>query len=226
MGWRMDYNSPAGLQYIRNKSYAAFAQADWHLTKKFTVTTGARATREDRETTSDSLITINGDGAALNPVVTPSGVQLGGFASSATGALGRGANSAAQLSLADQVANRYFASLSHRFRCGLRPITSRQQAQVAAAKAIRLSQLGVVYGPTEAQPFKKTQPAFVVSPSYKFSDTKRVTSPAVRRESRHRAGCPTALPISWSRKRIISYEIGLKSSLLHRTPEPSMRTFT
>src|SRR5206468_4094681 len=70
-GLAMDYNSPAGFEYIRYNSHAVFAQADWHVTKKFTVTTGARATREDRGTTSDSLITDNGDGSALNPVASP-----------------------------------------------------------------------------------------------------------------------------------------------------------
>src|SRR3984893_11158524 len=171
-GLAMDYNSPAGLQYIRNKSAAAFAQPDWHLTKALTVSTGARATHEDRENTSDSMITNNGDGAALNPVASPSAVQLGGFASSGTGALIAGANSAAQLSLADQVANRYFGlAISPAPGAAYAKLTSQQLAQVAAAKAIRLSQLGVVYGSINAQPFKKTQPAFVVRPSSKFSDT-------------------------------------------------------
>src|SRR5204863_5003747 len=119
------------------------------------------------------LITNSGDGAALNPVVTPSGVQLGGFDSGATtGALTAGANSAAQLSLADQVANRYFGvAITSVPGAAYAKLTSQQQAQVAAAKAIRVAQLGVVYGPTNAEPFKRTQPAFVVSPSYKFSDT-------------------------------------------------------
>src|SRR5581483_1083123 len=167
----MDYNSPAGYQYIRNKSYAAFAQADWHLTHALTITTGARATREDRETTADSLITTNGDGGALNPVVI-NGVGLGGFATTTTGALTPGANSAAQLSVADQVANRYFGvALTSVPGAAYAKLTGAQQGQVAAAKAIRLAQLGVIYGPTQAQPFKKTQPAFVISPSYKFSDT-------------------------------------------------------
>jgi len=218
-GLAMDYNSPAGLQYIRNKSYAAFAQADWHLTKKFTVTTGARATREDRETTSDSLITINGDGAALNPVASPSGVQLGGFASSATtGALTAGANSAAQLSLADQVANRYFGvAITSVPGAAYTKLTSQQLAQVAAARAIRLAQLGVVYGPTEAQPFKKTQPAFVVSPSYKFSDTETGYISWQYGEKAGIAQVVNGISDLVEPEKNNSYEIGLKSSLLHRT---------
>lgn len=219
-GLAMDYNAPAGLQYIRNKSYAAFAQADWHLTKRFTVTTGARATREDRETTADSLITINGDGAALNPVATPDGsVQMGGFDSfAATGALKPGANSAAQLSLADQVANRYFGvAITSVPGAAYAKLTSQQLAQVAAAKAIRLSQLGVVYGPTAAQPFKKTQPAFVVSPSYKFSDTETGYISWQYGEKAGIAQVVNGISDLVAPEKNNSYEIGLKSSLLHHT---------
>lgn len=217
-GLAMDFNSPAGLQYIRNKSYAAFAQADWHLTHAFTVTTGARATREDRETTADSLITNNGDGGALNPVAL-NGVNLGGFATTSSGALTQNANTAAQLSLADQVANRYFGVAINPSVPGAAyaKLSAAQLAQVAAAKAIRLSQLGVIYGPTVAQPFKKTQPAFVVSPSYKFSDTE---TGYLSWQYGEKAGISQVvngfsdlvLP-----EKNNSYEIGLKSSLLHHT---------
>jgi iron complex outermembrane receptor protein len=218
-GLGMDYNSPAGYQYIRNKSYAVFAQADWHLTRKLTVTTGARATREDRETTSDSLITNNGDGAALNPVSVPSGVQLGGFSSNATtGGLIAGANSAAQLGLADQVASRYFgAPVSAVPGAAYAGLTAAQQAQVAAAKAIRLAQLGVIYGPTVAQPFKKTQPAFVISPSYKFSDTETGYISWQYGEKAGIAQVVNGISDLVQPEKNNSYEIGLKSSLLHRT---------
>lgn len=218
-GLAMDYNSPAGLQYIRNKSYAAFAQADWHLTKKLTVTTGARATREDRETTSDSLITNNGDGAGLNPVSVPSGVQLGGFASnSTTGALIAGSNSAAQLSLADQVANRYFGvAVTGVPGAAYGKLTSAQLAQVAAAKAIRLAQLGVIYPTTEAQPFKKTQPAFVISPSYKFSDTETGYLSWQYGEKAGIAQVVNGISDLVQPEKNNSCEIGLKSSLLHHT---------
>lgn len=218
-GLAMDFNSPAGLQYIRNKSYAAFAQADWHLTKALTVTTGARATREDRETTSDSLITNNGDGAALNPVASPSGVRLGGFDSNVTtGALTPGANSAAQLSLADQVASLYFGVPATAVPgAAYGKLTAAQRAQVATAKAIRLQQLGVVYAPTEAQPFKKTQPAFVISPSYKLSDTETGYISWQYGEKAGIAQVVNGISDLVQPEKNTSYEIGLKSSLLHRT---------
>jgi outer membrane receptor protein involved in Fe transport len=215
----MDFNSPAGLQYIRNKSYAVFAQLDWHFTKAFTVTTGARATREDRETTSDALITNNGDGGALNPVVSPSGVQMGGFASNVTtGALVAGANSTTQLNLADQVANRYFGvAITSVPGAAYAKLTPQQQIQVATAKAIRLAQLGVVYGPTEAQPFKKTQPAFVVSPSYKFTDNVTGYFSWQYGEKAGIAQVVNGVSDLVQPEKNNSYELGLKSSLLHHT---------
>ena len=217
-GLAMDYNSPAGLQYIRNRSYAAFAQADWHLTRALTVTTGARATREDRETTADSLITNNGDGGALNPV-SVNNVALGGFASNAaTGALLAGANSAAQLSLADQVASRYFGiPVTTVPGVAYGKLTAAQLAQVAAAKAIRLAQLGVIYAPTNAEPFKKTQPAFVVSPSYKFSENETGYVSWQYGEKAGIAQVVNGLSDLVAPEKNTSYEIGLKSSLLHHT---------
>ena len=214
----MDYNSPAGLQLIRNKSYAAFVQADWHLTHELTVTTGARATREDRATTSDALITNNGDGAALNPVAV-NGVALGGFASNAgTGALTAGANSTAQLTLADTVANRYFGvPLTAVPGAAYGKLTKAELAQVAAAKAIRLSQLGVIYAPTNAQPFIKTQPAFVVSPSYKFSADE---TGYVSWQYGEKAGISQVVNGDSDLvqpEKNNSFEVGLKSSLLHHT---------
>ena len=217
-GLSMDFNSPAGLQYIRNKSYAVFAQADWHLTRALTLTTGARATREDRETTSDSLITSDGDGAALDPA-SVNGVALGGFASNAaTGALIAGGNSATQLSTADQLANRYFGiPITAVPGAAYATLSAAQQAQVAAAKAIRLSQLGVVYAPVNAQPFKKTQPAFVVSPSYKFSDNFTGYASWQYGEKAGMAQVVNGISDLVEPEKNTSYEIGLKSSLLHRT---------
>ena len=218
-GLAMDFNSPAGLQYIRNKSYALFAQADWHITPALTVTTGVRATREDRETTSDSLITNNGDGGALNPVSVPSGVQLGGFASNtATGALITGANSARQLGLADQVASRYFGiPITAVPGAAYGALTAQQLAQVAAAKAIRLAQLGVVYGSTVAQPFKKTQPAFVVSPSYKINANETAYVSWQYGEKAGIAQVVNGISDLVEPEKNSSYEIGLKSSLLNHT---------
>ena len=156
----MAYNSPAGQQTIANKSAAVYAQANWHLTDAFTVTTGARLTHEDRRTTDSSYIISNGSAPELNPV-SVNGVQLGGFDSDSAGTLKAG-NSAAQLALADALAQKYFGVATY---AGL---TDAQRKQVAAAKAIRQTNVGVLFDPVQAQPFRKNQPAFVLSPSLKL----------------------------------------------------------
>ncbi|CAN7267500.1 TonB-dependent receptor [Pseudoduganella sp. LjRoot289] len=165
---QMSFNSPAGVQDIRNKSAAIFAQANWHLSEPLTLTTGIRATHENRKNKGHSLVNNYGNAAELNPV-SVNGVQFGGFSSDSLGQL-RAGNSAAQLGVADAAANKYFGAPA-----GAVPgsayagLTDAQKRQVADAKAIRLSQVGVVFNDTEAAPFKDTLPAFVLSPSYKFS---------------------------------------------------------
>lgn len=155
-------STTAGIQQIKNKSQAIFGQANWHISEPLTITTGIRLTKEERRNTSNSLITSNGLGGDLNPV-SVNGVQLGGFASNAsTGALA--SNNAAQIALANSVAQKYFGVATYD------GLSAAQQKQVATAKAIRLSQIGVLYNNVEAETFSKVQPNFVISPSYKVND--------------------------------------------------------
>lgn len=151
------------LQKIKNRTSAVFGEADWHLAPALTLTTGLRLTRENRGNTSNNLVTENGYGAELNPVAV-NGVQLGGFASNdSTGAL-LGANSAAQLAVANATALKYFNVARYA------DLSAAQLKQVAAAKAIRKSNLGVLWSDTQAQAFRKTQPSAVLSPSYRLND--------------------------------------------------------
>jgi iron complex outermembrane receptor protein len=166
----MSFNSPAGVQDIQNESAAVFGQLNWHIADAFTVTTGVRFTREDRQTTSRTAIKDNGSAPELNPALV-NNVSLGGFASNpATGALLAG-NSAEQLALADLVASKYFGVAANVSPgAAYSSLTAAQQRQVADAKAIRQSNIGVVFPDSTAESFKDTQPAFVVSPSFKIND--------------------------------------------------------
>jgi len=166
----MSFNSPAGVQDIQNESAAVFGQLNWHIADAFTVTTGVRFTKEDRQTTSRTGIKDNGSAPELNPAVV-NNVSLGGFASNATtGALLAG-NSAEQLVLADLVATKYFAvAATGTPGAAYLSLTAAQQRQVADAKAIRQSNIGVVFPQSTAESFEDTQPAFVVSPSFKIND--------------------------------------------------------
>lgn len=161
-GLSLAYNSPTGLQNIRNTSKAVFLQANWHLTKPLTLTTGVRITREERYNQGASFIRDNGSGAELNPAVV-NGLSLGGFDSDNGGNLTAN-NTAAQIALANFTAQKYFNTATYA------ALTTAQKAQVAAAKTIRAGQIGTVFDLTDAEPFKATQPSFVLSPTYKIND--------------------------------------------------------
>ncbi len=168
-GLDMAWNSPAGYQEIDNESIAAFAQANWNFTEQFVLTTGLRFTREERTNLTGSYIIDSGFGGELNPA-NVNGVDLGGFISNNAGVLGAG-NTAAQLSLADFTANKYFNTvITDTPGAAYNSLSSAQKSQVAAAKALRQSQIGVVFDNFEVEPYEKTLPSFVISPTYKFNE--------------------------------------------------------
>ncbi len=216
-GLLMSFNSPAGVQNIENESLAAFGQVNWKIADAFTVTTGVRFTREDRQTTSTTAIKDNGRAPELNPDVV-NNVNLGGFISNATTGVLDPANSAAQLTLADQAALRYFGVASTGIAGGAyNSLTDAQRRQVADAKAIRRAQIGVVFPWTTAEAFKETQPAFVVSPNYKFSDA---VSAYVSWQHGEKAGISqfvNGISDVVDGEKTDAYEIGVKTVLLNDT---------
>jgi len=205
----MAYNSPAGQQAIDNKSAAVYAQANWHLSEAFTVTTGARLTHEDRRTTDSSYVIGDGSGAELDPVAV-NGVQLGGFDSDANGAL-RSDNTAAQRALADATALKYFGVSSYG------ALTVAQQRQVAAAKSIRQTNIGVLFGPVAAQPYRANQPAFSLSPSWKINPNVTTYVSAVHGEKAGISQVVNGISALVKPEKTNSFELGVKSALLDKT---------
>ena len=206
----MAYNSPAGQQTINNKSAAVYAQANWHFTDSLTVTTGARLTHEDRRTTDSSYIISNGSAPELNPVQV-NGVQLGGFDSDAsTGAL-KSDNSAAQVALADSLALKYFGVATY---SGL---SAAQQKQVAAAKSIRQTNVGVLFNPVQAQPFRKNQPALVISPSLKLGQDATTYLSFQHGEKAGISQVVNGISQLVDAEKTNSIELGLKTALLNKT---------
>jgi len=208
-GLSMNYNSPAGLQDIENKSEAVFGQANWHFSDQITLTTGLRFTQEDRQNIGSSGIVTNGAGAALNPV-SVNGVQLGGFASGSNGVLTPGANSAVQLALADAVAQQYFGQ-------NYANLSSAQLAQVGAAKLLRQTQIGVVFAPAAAQPYSALLPSFVISPSYKINEHETAYVSLQYGEKAGVSQFTNGLSNPVKAEDTISYEAGFKSKLLDDT---------
>ncbi|GHU46013.1 TonB-dependent receptor [Betaproteobacteria bacterium] len=207
-GLSMSYNSPTGLQKIHNTSTAVFGQANWHLSEPLTLTTGIRLTRENRENYGSSFIRDNGRGGALNPDVV-NGVNLGGFNSDATGALG--ANSIEQAALADAVAQQYFGVANYG------ALTADQRQQVADAKATRRAAIGVVFNKAKARSFNDIQKAFVLSPSYKVNENLTTYVSAQYGEKAGISQFTNGVSNKIDAEKTTSYEIGFKSALFQKT---------
>lgn len=215
-GLALNYNSPAGYQDIRNRSEAIFSQANWHFSDKLTLTTGLRFTVEDRQNWGYSNVTANGNGGALNPTAV-NGVALGGFGSSATGAL-LGGDTTSQLQLADQVAHQYFgATITGTPGAAYNSLSAAQKQQVADAKSIRAAQIGVLFAPTNATPFHKIQPSAVISPSYKINEDQTAYFSIQHGEKAGVSQFTNGISNPVLPERTTAFELGLKNTLLERT---------
>ena len=203
---RLETNTP---QDVRSRSAAIYGQANWHLSDPLTVTTGLRLTAEQRRNSSAKFIADNGFGAELNPA-TVNGLSLGGFNSDANGNLVGGGNSAEQLSLANVTAQKYFG-------VSYASLSSDQKKQIAAAKAIRSANIGVVYNLVQADTIHERQPTVLLSPSYKFNDN--VTG-YVSLQYGEKAGIAQVIN-GFSNdarpEKSTAYEAGLKTTLLDKT---------
>lgn len=226
----------------KNESVALFAQANWHLSEPLTLTTGVRFTREDRDTSASALITDNGAGSLLNSsaVNVVNNVNLGGFDSLNAafkindtttipkGSLGRlqnnqgtltfvNNNSAEQLAVADKLANKYFGTAITTPGAAYNSLTNAQKAQVADAKTIRRTQAAALWNTVEAESFEDTQPAFVVSPTYKFNDKLTVYASWQYGEKAGIAQVVNGYSYLTDAEKSSAYEIGVKTVLLDNT---------
>lgn len=223
------FNSPAGLQEIKNKSEAVFGQANWHFTDELTLTTGLRFTHENRNNTASSFIRDNGNAAELNPSSVNS-VQLGGFDSVASGTyvgqLGKvdangvlvNNNTTAQLTLADLVATKYFnVAATGTPGAAYNSLTTKQKQQVAAAKALRQAQIGVLFNETKLEEFDEVQPSWVLSPSYKINENLTTYLALQHGEKAGISQATNGFSNLVKAEKTDAYELGLKSTLLNNT---------
>ena len=201
-------NATGGVQDIDNKSGALFGQANWNLSDALTLTTGVRVTREIRNNVGSTGIIDNGNAPELNPV-SINGVKLGGFASDSNGNLR--ANNAQQLALADATAKKYFNAANYA------ALTAAQKKQIAAAKALRQSQLGVPFNPTRAEPYTATQPSITVSPSYKLNPDLTAYFSFQHGEKAGIAQFYNGVSYPVKAEKTNNFELGFKSTLLDKT---------
>ena len=165
-GQKLMSDSLNGLQtsnpnFIDNKTGAWFGEAKWNITDPFSIITGVRVSAENRADPTQKLISAQGAGANLNPGLV-NNVNTGGFNSTSIGALGT--NTAAQLAIANSVSQQYFGVADYN------NLTADQKLQVANAKSLRASQIGVLWNPTAGQTFAQVQPTFNFTPTFKFND--------------------------------------------------------
>ncbi|RYY03011.1 MAG: TonB-dependent receptor [Gammaproteobacteria bacterium] len=189
-----------GRILVDTKSAAIYGSLDWHETEAATLTAGLRVGSEDRVTTDVIRWKNDGAEQGLNPVfVNPlAPVYLnGGFNSVAAsttvtggtviaaGTLGRiettvsngvkttafiNDNNAAQLSVADRIANKYYgAAVTATPGAAYNSLTAAQKNQIAAAKAIRLTGIGFLTDPVDSK-YDDTLTTVNLSQSYKFND--------------------------------------------------------
>ncbi|HEY3301131.1 MAG TPA: TonB-dependent receptor [Methylophilaceae bacterium] len=210
-GNRLLQNSLSGLevnvpQDIDSKSAAWYGQADWHLSEPFTVTTGLRLSYENRKNSSARTIAQQGVGAALNPVAQ------GGFNSNATTGSTTGlTNTAAQTAIADALALNYFGVATY---AGL---SGAQQAQVAAAKALRNTNLGFQFNPIDAQTIEEVLPTVLLSPSYKLNEDVTTYASFQFGQKPGIAQVLNGASANAKTETATSYELGFKSILLDKT---------
>jgi iron complex outermembrane receptor protein len=204
-----------GDTWVKTKSTAWYGNTTWHIDDAFSLTAGLRVTHENRTTTDTRVLEGNGAGAALNPVAVR-GVALGGFASGTGGVLLTG-NTAAQLGLADAIANRYFG-----VGAGANPgdaynsLTAAQKAQVAAAKALRAGQIGQLIGGVTSH-YGDNLFTGVLSPSWRISDQVTTYASWQYGEKSGSALNVNGVSANVRPEKTHAFEIGLKSSLLDRT---------
>jgi len=118
--------------------------------------------------------------------------------------------STAQLALADSVAQKYFGAASY---ASLSPA---QKAQVAAAKAIRASQIGALITGVRSD-YKDQIHTVVLSPKYKFNDNVTAYASWQYGEKSGSALNVNGVATTVKPERTNAYELGVKTFLLDKT---------
>ncbi|MCV2361270.1 TonB-dependent receptor [Paucibacter sp. TC2R-5] len=231
-----------GVQAIQNKSAAIFGQANWNLSPAWTVTTGARVTREDRQNTVGSRIFENGSAPELN-ASSINGVKLGGFdsfwnngktdkwalngntvAAGTPGAtlvaagkyaLTTDSRDAAAVATGQKQAD--FAAKKYFNAASWAALTDAQKKQLFYAQAIRKAAVGVLSNDVEATPYKATQPTLLLSPSYKVNPDVTTYASFQHGEKAGIAQVYNGKPYAVEAEKTDSFELGVKSALLGRS---------
>ncbi|GGY71728.1 TonB-dependent receptor [Cellvibrio zantedeschiae] len=192
------YKGPYAL--VKNESKAIFGEANWHLNEAFTLTTGARITQEERNTSLTSLIFDNGVGADLTNA-------FGGTTTFTDRIAGGEAAS-------DRLASRYFGA------AGWSALTAAQKTQLINAAKVRNGTLqpNSVFGLVKAPAWDGELYAGNLSLSDKISESLTVYGTVQYGEKGGIAQVSTTGVASLvDKERTTGYELGFRSSLLDKT---------
>lgn len=199
---------------LHNNTAAVYGNLVWNATPDLSLSAGLRASRETRRTSGDSRILADGFGAELNPA-SVNNVALNGFQSNAAGVLAA-TNSAAQLALADSVAQKYFGVASYA------ALSTLQQQQVGAAKSIRAGRIGSLYQQTDAAGYSATLPTVELGSTYRVDRDSTVFASWKHGE---KAGISQLVggtklggkSVPTQSEKTDAFELGLKSAALNQT---------
>ena len=191
------YKGPYAL--VKNESTAIFGEADWHLNDAFTLTTGARITQEERNTSLTNLIFDAGVGADLTNA-------FGGTTTFTAPTISGGA-------AADRLASRYFAATNWS------ALTAAQKTQLVNAAKVRNGTLqpNSVFGLVKAPAWDGELYVGNISLSDKISDNLTVYGTLQYGEKGGIAQVSsTGVAGLVDKERTTGYELGLRSSLLDK----------
>lgn len=224
---------------VETESNAIYGNANWHWHESATFTAGLRIGSEDRTTTDVVELQNDGSGSWLNPS-SVRGIDLGGFDVVGTagtipaelrGQLGTitqqrdqfgnaissttvhtNANSDAQKSLADAVANKYYGvAITTTPGAAYNSLTAAQKAQIANAKALRASQIGQLI-PEISSTYDDTLYTSFLSQAYEFNDQVRGYVTWQYGEKSGTAFNINGEPTGVKPEKTNSYEVGVKTT--------------
>lgn len=224
---------------VETESNAIYGNANWHWHESATFTAGLRIGTEDRTTTDIVELQNDGSGSWLNPS-SVRGINLGGFDVVGTagsipaelrGQLGTitqqrdqfgnaissttvhtNANTDAQKSLADAVANKYYGvAITGVPGAAYNSLTAAQKAQIANAKALRASQIGQLI-PEISSTYDDTLYTSFLSQAYEFNDQVRGYVTWQYGEKSGTAFNINGEPTGVKPEKTNSYEVGVKTT--------------
>ncbi|WP_052417106.1 TonB-dependent receptor [Cellvibrio mixtus] len=228
-----------GATDVETESNAIYGNANWHWHESATFTAGLRVGTEDRTTTDIVELQNDGSGSWLNPS-SVRGIDLGGFDVVGTastipaelrGQLGTitqqrdkfgnaisattvhtNANTDAQKSLADAVANKYYGvAITNVPGAAYNSLTAAQKAQIANAKALRASQIGQLI-PEVSSTYDDTLYTGFLSQAYEFNDQVRGYVTWQYGEKSGTAFNINGEPTGVKPEKTNSYEVGVKTT--------------